>query len=544
VSAAEEPPESPRDPTAGRTSRVRRLLDSFLLGEELGPLAGPLWALATVATSTLLCYALRPWFTVAEHAMVYLLGVLAAAARLRRGHAALAAASSLAALDFFFVPPHLGFVPTDTHDVLTLVAYLATSLVVSGYAGRVRRAAQEARERERRTAAFYAFSSALAGEGHVADVAAIAANQVEGLLGAEAAVFRGDGHGGLEVLSGAETALARSEAERAAALEAYRTGRPTGRSTGTCPEAAGLHLPLVGPGGTHGVLAVALGTGAQPIPRFQQQVLDTFAALTAVALERALLAEDAERNRASVETERLRSTLLSGVSHDLRTPLATMTGAAGALLTPGSGLSEEAHRQLLTSIRDEGERMGRLVANLLDLTRIEAGGFRPRKEWYPVEELVTSALDRLRARLDGRPVGLDLPREVLLVRVDGVLLEQVLVNLIDNATKHTPAGSPIDVMVRAEPGRVLLEVRDRGAGIPRAEGESLFAGFHRRPTARSAEGTGLGLSLCRAIVRVHGGTIEAEDRDGGGAVFRVAIPREEEPVLGAEGGAEGSGGSP
>jgi two-component system sensor histidine kinase KdpD len=181
-----------------------------------------------------------------------------------------------------------------------------------------------------------------------------------------------------------------------------------------------------------------------------------------------------------------------------------------------------------------------LVTDLLDLTRIESGGFLLQKEWYPLQEIVGNALEHLRGRLDGRRVDVGLPREPLLVEMDGVLVEQVMLNLLENAAKHTPPGTPVEIRVAAEPKEVVVEVLDRGPGIPRGQEQRIFERFYRLPTT-AAEGAGLGLALCRAIVQAHGGRIEAEGRTGGGAVFRFSLPREAPPALPPEDALEPAG---
>jgi two-component system sensor histidine kinase KdpD len=255
-----------------------------------------------------------------------------------------------------------------------------------------------------------------------------------------------------------------------------------------------------------GVLATAPGPSLTLDQRVQ---LETFVSKTALALERALLAAEAERSRLAVETERQRSELLSAVSHDLRTPLASITGAATALVDQLEG----SQRELLLTVREESNRLGRLVADLLDLTRIESGALRAKREWSPIEEVVSGAIDRVEPLLAGRTVHVDVPDEVLLAPMDPTLIEQVLVNLLENAAKYSPAGTAIDVVARAEPDAVRVEVADRGPGIPPGE-------VYRAADGQRARGTGLGLAICRAILRAHGGRIEAADREGGGAVFR------------------------
>jgi two-component system sensor histidine kinase KdpD len=268
----------------------------------------------------------------------------------------------------------------------------------------------------------------------------------------------------------------------------------------------------------------------------QSQLLETFVAQTALALERSALAHESRRAVTRADEERLRSTLLSSVSHDLRTPLASITGSASALLEPDSRLDPAAQRELLETIRSEGERLGQLVSDLLDLTRLEAGAVRVRKEWVPLEELIACAMIRLGSALDGRDVKIDLPREVLLVSVDPVLMEQAIHNVLDNVAVHTPAGTPVDVRVTTTLREIDVEVADRGPGIPQAEMERIFERFYRGASASGKETTGLGLAIVRAILRSHGGVARAEAREGGGASFHLVFPRGEDAPVVEEGG--------
>jgi two-component system sensor histidine kinase KdpD len=276
-----------------------------------------------------------------------------------------------------------------------------------------------------------------------------------------------------------------------------------------------------------GVVGVAAGDGdGTPLPAAELRLLETLVAQTALALERARLAEESASARVAFEAERTRSALLRTVSHDLRTPLASVRGAAEVLLEPGQGPTDPAQREMLETIRDEARRLTRLVNDLLDLTRLESETFRVRKEWCPVEEIVGSALGRMEEAVKGRDVRVDLPGDLLMVPVDIVLVEQVLMNLLDNATRYSPAGSPVEIRARAAPGAVFVEVLDRGPGIPPGLERRIFEPFFRAGGGAGAEGTGLGLAVCEAVMRVHGGAIEALARDGGGTVMRFTFPAE------------------
>jgi two-component system sensor histidine kinase KdpD len=274
------------------------------------------------------------------------------------------------------------------------------------------------------------------------------------------------------------------------------------------------------------VLGVRPDRSLLPLAPDQLDLLETLARQAASALERVELASEAEQARVAVETERLRNTLLSSVSHDLRTPLATITGAASTLLQPAR-LDPDTERELKESIYDEAERLNRLVTNLLDMTRLESGSLQLTRDWNSIEELVGTALARLERSLTGRPLSLSIPADLPLVPVDGVLIEQLLVNLLDNATKYTPPGSRISVSASSSGRAVLVVVADEGPGLPAGSEERVFEKFYR--AAPGQRGFGLGLPICKAIVAAHGGQIEAENRVPRGASFRFSLPLGEAP---------------
>jgi len=275
-------------------------------------------------------------------------------------------------------------------------------------------------------------------------------------------------------------------------------------------------------GGIVGVLGLKPRDAQRFASLEQRRQVDAFAVQLAMALERAELAEETERARREVETEQLRSSLLSSVSHDLRTPLAVITGTAGTLLEKPSEISEPTRRELVQTILDEAERLNRLIRNLLDMTRLESGAVALKRELLPLEELVGSALNRLERRLEGREVKVALPADLPLVPCDPILLEQALINLLENAVKY--GADPIEISAASYPEEVMIEIADRGAGIPPGEEERIFEKFHRAAHEGSPGGVGLGLAICRAIAVAHGGRIRASNRDGGGAVFRLFLP--------------------
>jgi two-component system sensor histidine kinase KdpD len=305
--------------------------------------------------------------------------------------------------------------------------------------------------------------------------------------------------------------------------------KPAGLCTDTLPSSSALYVPLREARGKVGVLGVRPNDRHRFVDPEQRALLDLFATQVASALERARLAEDAQRVQLQMQTERLRSSLLSSVSHDLRTPLAVITGAASALVDARPEVGPDVRRELSETIHEEAQRLNRLVRNLLDMTKITSGAMKVAKEWQPLEEVVGAALGRLNELLSGRPIDVRLPADLPLVPIDAVLIEQVFINILENAAKYTPKGSPIEISAARDEGSVVVSVKDRGPGIPKEHLDDIFAKFYRLPREGEGGGAGLGLAICRGIVETHGGSIWAENREGGGASFSFTIPIEGTP---------------
>ncbi|MBK7644337.1 MAG: sensor histidine kinase KdpD [Planctomycetes bacterium] len=492
------------------------------------PLATPLreypLALVPVALAVLVGMATRESLNIADHAMINLLALLISASIAGRGPAFVATLASVASFDFFFIPPYYTFAVSDLHHVLTFAVMLVVGFIASQRTVVIREQAAASQERERRTAALYAMTRAFAVEDDPSAIAQSSVERVRDLLLAEACLFLPEPGGGLRATASTEGWQAEDEREVAVARWVFENDKRAGFGTDTLPAARALYLPMSVPRGTIAVMGVMLGALGRELRPSDHQMLDTFVAQAALALERVRLRAEADEARRAVETERLRTDLLSSVSHDLRTPLASIAGSAGVLLAGGAGIGRIEQNELLETIQSESQRLSELVSNLLDLTRLDSGALQPRREWCPVEELVHGALDRLHERLAGRKLELELPREILQAHVDPVLIEQALVHLVENALKYSPSGSPIELRSSGGPGEVLIEVSDRGPGIPPGEEQRIFEKFVRLPDGKRAGGSGLGLSVCRAILRAHGGSVVAENRLGGGATFRMRLP--------------------
>jgi len=430
---------------------------------------------------------------------------------------------SVVAFDFFFIPPYFSFAVSDLGHIWTFAVMFAVAWVIGHLTKRIRDQADSARGREGRTASLYAVSREI-GLAHSRELLlGAAARHVREVFGVKVAFLMPGPQGMLQPVLAEEGTVDAADKDLGVAEWVWLHQRTGGAGTDTLPSARALFVPLRGSRGRVGVLALYPSEHARLGDPDERQLLDTFAGLIGSAIERTQLAEEARRSRMRIETEQLRNSLLSSVSHDLRTPLAVVTGATSALLDEHGPKDEGVRRELLTTAHEEALRLNRLVRNLLDMTRLEAGALKVHKEPQPLEEVVGSALDRMEDRLRGREIRTLLPDDLPLVPFDPSLIEQVLINLLENATKYTPAGSPIDVVAKVQQEDLMVEVADRGPGVRPQDVERVFDKFYR---AREGEGggVGLGLTICRGIVAAHGGRIWVENRPGGGASFRFTLP--------------------
>ncbi len=492
--------------------------------------AGYARALGMVAAVTAVSLPLREWLAPSNVAMLYLLGVALAATTCGRGPSVAAAIAAVAVFDFVFVPPYLTFAVSDVQYLVTFGVMLAVALALSRLALRLREQAELARGRERRTAALHRLTRDLAGVPDAGRMGERIVQAVSETFGGPAVLLLPGAHGRLAAAAGDAAGFGDAAHESGVAQWAFDHDQPAGRGTDTLPSAGGLYLPMSTAGGPVGVLGMRpAGASLAPGPD-TLRFLQTFARQAAISLERTRLAAEAERARVETETERARAALLASVSHDLRTPLAVITGTATTLLSPDAPADAGTRRELLEAIAEESARLGRLVEDLLQMTRLEAG-VPPHLEWVPVEELVGSALALTEGPLRGHEVRVDVEPGMPLARLDEVLVTQALVHLLENAARHTPAGTAVEVAARRDGGWIAVEVSDRGPGLEPGDESRVFEKFWRAAGAGRAAGapgrpagTGLGLAICRAIVEAHGGRVEAARRPGGGARFTLRLP--------------------
>jgi two-component system sensor histidine kinase KdpD len=479
---------------------------------------------AAVALATIVAALMAPRLAPANLVMMYLLAVLVAATRFGRGPSMLASVLSVTAFNFFFVPPRFTLAVTDTQYLVTLAVMLLVAFVISNLATRLRDQVARAHDRGRRTAALYAMSRDLGPAPDVPAILNVATRHLSDVFTADVGFLLATAEGELVPQP---PSFEIAPEDRETARWAFDHRQPAGLGTTKHAGAAALYLPLTASRGVLGVLVVRPAAGAVGAAAGQLQQLEAFASQAAVALERARLTDQARDAEIRMQTERMRNALLSSVSHDLRTPLATITGAATSLLREEAGMAPPVRRELLGSIRDEAERLTRLVHNLLEMTRLESGTIVLTREWHAVEEVVGAAVRRCARTLEPRRLDLRVPADLPLVEMDDVLIEQVLVNLLDNAAKHGRPAAPVTVAVTADPDRLTVEVADSGPGIPAGDEERVFDKFFRSGAA--PRGAGLGLTIARGIIEAHGGRIWAHNRPEGGAAFFFWLPRTRTP---------------
>lgn len=483
------------------------------------------WAAATSIALTLVCTPLASVLELSNIVMLFLLGVVGVAMRFGRGPSALAALLNVAAFDYFFVPPRMSFAVSDVQYVLTFAIMLGVGLLVGQLTAGLRFAAGVSTSRERRARSLFELTRELSAALESSQVVALGGAAVQGHFGGDALVLVTDAADQLVMPTDPPEGFDPQVADWA-----FRHGQPAGLATATLAAQPWHYVPLQAPMRVRGVLALS---PAQPrwllIPE-QAQQLDTLARQIAIALERVHYVEVAQQAVVEMESERLRNALLGAISHDVRTPLTALIALAESLQT----LPPDEHAEAARAIVAQAHELHALVNNLLDMARLESGiaggAVNLRRDWQSVEEVVGSAIRAARTSLGNTVVQTALDPELPLVEFDAVLIERVLVNLLENATKY--GAPPIVVGARAEPGTLVLTVRDHGPGLPAAllgHEQKLFDKFTRGEVESATPGVGLGLAICKAVVSAHGGEISAGNARDGGAEFTVTLPRREPP---------------
>jgi two-component system sensor histidine kinase KdpD len=482
-----------------------------------------LWSILLVAIATGLGFLIGGRIAPTNLVMLYLLIVVIAAIYLGRGPAVLASFLGVLAFDFLFVQPYFTFAVSDTQYIITFIALFLVGIIISQLTARAREQADAAHQREAETAELYDLSRDLAVAGDLDAILRVLVLHVEQTFGRNTVVLLPDNNHLVTRVVSADLKL--DEDELAVADWVYRHGEPAGRHTNTLPAAQLRHLPLKTARGIVGVLGVQGPEPAgQDLTPQQRRLMEAFASQAALAIERVQLDEQARQAQLLQATEKLQTALLNSISHDLRTPLVSITGALTSLDEQSESLSEEYRRSLILTAREEADRLNRLVGNLLSMTRIESGAIKLHHEPGDIQDVIGTALEQLGKRVANRKVHVDVPMDFPLVPMDFTLMVQVLVNILENAVKYSPEYCSIEVSAELDNDKALVKIADHGEGIPPEDLTRIFDKFYRVQRPESVSGTGLGLSISKGIVEAHAGNIYARRRDGGGTLIVIELP--------------------
>ncbi len=487
-----------------------------------------LLAFVACGITTAVASPLSKYFDLANIVMLFLLTVLLVAVRLGRGPAVMTAFLSVALFDFFFVPPQLSFAVSDFQYLLTFAVMLTVALITGQLTAGLRQQAELASIRERRTHALYEMARELAGALTIGQVAEISRRFLRNVVHVQAALLLPDRNGRLKSAEDDNDERSRW-VELRMALLAYENTACTDLDA---PHPVG-YFPLKAPTRVRGVMAVASSGASTSVLNEHRELLETVASLIAIAVERLHYVEVANSAQVQMVAERLRSSILSAVSHDLRTPLTALVGLADSLTIAKQPLPDQL-RETAEAIRDQAIRLSGLVANLLDMARLNAGEVKLRKEWQPLEEVIGSSIKLLARNLADHTVSVHLPTDLPLLEFDAVLIERVFCNLLENAAKYSAAGSPIEISARRRDYLVEVAVCDQGPGIPEELSPDIFEMFVRGARESAKAGVGLGLAICRAIIEAHGGSIAARNQPERGACFVFTLPTGSPPTIETE----------
>ncbi|MDG3002643.1 sensor histidine kinase [Paludisphaera mucosa] len=461
--------------------------------------------------------------------MALLAAVAIVAARHGRGPAIVASVVAVLGFDFLVVPPRYSLAVTDAQYVITFLVMLAIALLISTLTARLKVQVENGKAREFRLSALYELGRQLSSLSGAVFLSAAAGRKIAELTGGEVVIYLGDPGEPTEIAYGRMTGVALHPVSEPAARWVIEHDRIAGAGTDTLPNAAALFVPLTGSQRTVGAIAVRTEPAARMLEPEQRRSLESCAGQLALALERDRMSIAASEAMIQARAEQVRNALLSSVSHDLRTPLAAIAGASGSLLR-GDADDEPTRRQLLETIADEASRLTRLLENILQMSRLELGAAAANKQWNILEEIVGSALGRVRRELRDHQVEVRMPPDLPLVLVDGLLLEQLFLNLLENAARYTPPGSTITITAARDGAWLTISVADDGPGLPPGSEERIFEKFYRASSSSDVgRGSGLGLAICRAVASVHGGTITASNRPAGGVEFLLRLPFPADP---------------
>ena len=485
--------------------------------------------IAVITLATLISMLFRKLgYHEANYIMTYNLGVVLVS-YLTQGYlyGVIASLISMLTFNYFFTVPYYSLMAYSPEYPVTFIIMLTVALIASTLTARAKRESQRAETREKRIRILYQLEKNLLAVNSKPQLLMVAAKDINGLFLASVMICAADTDGQLTMRHVIGTDDFQSEIEKAAIMETYQSGMASGAGKELFPTCSGYYLPILGSSGTLGVIGIAFPNGYQ-LSDSQKMFLDTISAQIALALERERLYEKQQQTKMEMERERLRGDLLRSVSHDLRTPLTSIMGSVSTMLENYEALDDGVRKDFLNNVYIEAQWLSSLVENILSLTRLESSKLKLKKDKEAVEEIVAEAVSRVGKRAARHEIAIDIPDELFMIPMDGTLIEQVLVNLIDNAIKHTPQDTLVHVLVYKEGSQAVFEVSDSGQGIPENDLPYIFDRyFTRQPTVGERKGIGIGLSICKSIVEAHGGAISALNKPEGGALFRFTLPVEE-----------------
>ena len=468
----------------------------------------------------------------------YLLVVVTTAVWWGRGPAVMASILSVLAFDYFLIPPYLSFAVSDVQYFFTFIGFLIVGLVISTLASETRQQAIKAQEKEAQVTMLYRLSKDLAVSDSLEEALRTIRMNVEQIFNCYTAIFLpappageagGPAGSGIE-LSSSDSEFPIEEHERTIAAWVFKNEKEAGWSTGILPAAKARYLPLKTSQGVFGVLGVFFKDGKEGLDSRENSLLSALASQAAVTIQRIKLFEVSRHLELARKTEKLQAALLNSISHDLRTPLVSITGALSSLLQDSSSFDARMRKELLETAYEESGTLNRLVGNLLDMTRVEAGTLKINARPCDLRDVIGTSLQALKDKLEKRDVRINISQNIPEIPMDFTLMMRVFVNLADNAVKYSNQDTPIEIAAKLRDNEIEIEVKDKGFGIPEEDITRIFDKFYRAVKPRQVTGTGLGLSICKGIVEAHGGRIFARNNSDKGATLTVILPLEAKKI--------------
>jgi len=516
-----------------KTDKVSKIKRNAQREFSLSPLTlrRYVWAVFAVAAVTIIGKILTPFFNLTNVVLLYLLPVLISAVRWGRGPSFFTALLGVLAFDFLFVPPVFSLTVNDTRDFFVFAIYLIVAIVTGTMATKLRDELEKTRQREKRTLALYALGQEIAAETDLGRILKTFVKTVSEAISGQISILMPRPGDDLlhEVASYPANHISSDDKEQAVVRWVMEHGQSAGKGTEILREASKLIFPVKAEDKTLAALTIEPGEKNRIVTPEQRQLIEAFTNLAAVAIIRVQLAEEAEQAKWLAESEKLHRALLNSISHDLRTPLASIIGAATSLIADKNVYSLEAREVFLHTIKEEALRMNRYVANLLDMVRLESGILKPKTEWCDIQDIIGVVLRETKDILQGHSLRVDMPPDLPLVRADFILIEQVMINLLENGVKYSLPDSEIAISARYHDNMLLIVAADSGPAIPKIEQNRVFDKFYRLYSTKNISGTGLGLSICKGIVEAHGGSIWLDSSPEYGNKFTFSLPVSEQP---------------